>query len=112
MSRASPQAAAERSPAPPGEHRTGEDWGEANPLISWSFPYACGGLGMGSSMPKLPPGEGGVWGEAPRCTGCRESPINLRDQRNIKLAAHTHRAPVAARNGYTDCESANSERSA
>ena len=57
MSRASSQAAAEHSPAPPGEHRTGEDWGEA-----------------------------------PRCTRCRESPINVRDQRNIKLAAHTQTA--------------------
>ena len=94
MSRASSQAAAEHSPAPPGEHRTGEDWGEANPLISWSFPYACGSLGMGSFMPKLPPGEGGVWGEAPRCTRCRESPINVRDQRNIKLAAHTQRRAI------------------
>jgi hypothetical protein len=62
------ETAAERIPAPPGEHRTGEDWGEANPLMYWSFLDTCDSLGIGSSCPRCLPGEGGVWGKAPGCT--------------------------------------------
>ena len=71
------------------------DRGEANSLISWSLLYASGLLGRGFSLPRLPPGEGGVWGETPRCCPCWWSPIDLRDQQTIEFADPTQLSTTA-----------------